>query len=233
LSLLDHPMRGELLWVLGAFSWFSRNGNARAAELIEKRWSKGMALRSAQASASAWALDMIGQSQKQPTKRGPGRYSVRNRSSGFAVVVLRSAAELAEEGRVMDHCVGSYAHDVMHGRCLIFGVRWNGQRVATLEVRKGGRREYPHQIVQLQGPGNTKVPPEIRGRINSWFLQHVSNPVAGAMSDLELVSMDERKWAEFLAPYREAVSTAFEGECVPAPQYVKNAALLLQQENRW
>lgn len=73
-------------------------------------------------------------------------------------VPLRSAAQLAEEGRVMRHCVAGYAQEVMQGLSFIYSVRRDGARVATLELRKDFNGHGSSlRAAQLKGPRNSAV----------------------------------------------------------------------------
>ncbi len=57
--------------------------------------------------------------------------------------------ELLQEGRAMSHCVGTYLDSCLFGHCTIWSVRKNGERLATLELRK------EKQIAQIRGKCNT------------------------------------------------------------------------------
>ncbi|MEO1280420.1 MAG: PcfJ domain-containing protein [Pseudomonadota bacterium] len=233
LSLLDHPLRPAVIWLLAAFAWASRNDQAAGFNSINKRWSKGTALKTAQRAAAEWALRLIAEAERQPAKRGPGRYSLRNRQAGYAVVVLQTAAELNEEGRLMNHCVGTYANEVARGHCLIFGIRRDGHRVATMEVRCSRNPEALPHIAQLQGPGNSRVSAEVRERVRMWLLQHASDPVGGADTDAGTLLTDPKKWRALWAPHQDAVPAAFPGGQVPKPSEVRHVAMLLQQMAGW
>lgn len=54
----------------------------------------------------------------------------------YTLAALRSGKALAEEGRAMHHCVGSYARDVIEGKSRIYSIRnRENERVATMELR--------------------------------------------------------------------------------------------------
>ncbi|MEO1205359.1 MAG: PcfJ domain-containing protein [Pseudomonadota bacterium] len=222
------PARFEAIWLLAAFAFASQNVEAGGHAGIAKRWSKGMTLRTAQSAASEWAVRLIRQAERQPVKRGPGRYSMRNRQAGFAIVVLQTAEELDEEGRLMDHCVGTYGRDVALGYCMIFGIRQDGQRIATMEVQPSRKPDGLPQIAQLQGPGNSRVSTEIWERARMWLLQHASNPVAGSDVDPAQVMTDDAKWRALWAPHVAAVPAAFPNGQLPRPHDIRHAAMLLQ-----
>jgi hypothetical protein len=56
----------------------------------------------------------------------------------FTVTELLSSRELADEGRAMHHCVGSYTHSCASGRCAIYALRVDAgqglERRLTIEV---------------------------------------------------------------------------------------------------
>jgi len=55
----------------------------------------------------------------------------------YEVVVLASAADLVEEGRLLDHCVGGYYDICRRGDTQILSMREDGRRVATVELTLG------------------------------------------------------------------------------------------------
>ncbi|MGB3390343.1 MAG: PcfJ domain-containing protein [Pseudaminobacter sp.] len=61
----------------------------------------------------------------------------RSACGSYQLVVLSSAADLVEEGRVLDHCVGGYYAICRRGDTQILSMRENGNRIATLELTLG------------------------------------------------------------------------------------------------
>jgi hypothetical protein len=83
-----------------------------------------------------------------------------------AIQPLRTAAELREEGEVMQHCVGSYDGKVLRGECHVYRVL-EPER-ATLALRwQSSRRQW--EIAQLRGTGNRAVGFETRRAIRDWL----------------------------------------------------------------
>ena len=62
---------------------------------------------------------------------------------------LSRVSDISEEGRVMDHCVGSriYIEKAVNGSCYIFHLDYQDQ-AATVEVDRWGN------VVQANGPSN-------------------------------------------------------------------------------
>ena len=72
---------------------------------------------------------------------------------------LVSPHAIAMEGAAMHHCVGSYSHSCVNGEYMVFSLRQNGKRYATIgleliEPRPGGRR---WDLQQMHGPCNRPV----------------------------------------------------------------------------
>jgi hypothetical protein len=85
----------------------------------------------------------------------------------FVIVELLDSAELQAEGRVMRHCVSSYAGSCVSGHCAIFSLRRDcGQgleRRATIEVMPPMR-----SIVQVRGRLNAIPGPVEQRIIRAW-----------------------------------------------------------------
>ena len=80
----------------------------------------------------------------------------------YAFQALTTAAQLAEEGEVLNHCVGIFAGECLGGGMRIYSVRErkSGLRVGTFSValveEESGRRYWDYD--QISGPRNAEVP---------------------------------------------------------------------------
>jgi len=79
------------------------------------------------------------------------------------ITQLTTYGELVEEGRTMQHCVASYVHSCQRGRCGIFGLRFAGRPVLTLEVSADG------VVVQARGRHNRPMSATERHWVNHWL----------------------------------------------------------------
>lgn len=61
----------------------------------------------------------------------------RSACGSYELVVLSSAADLVEEGQLLDHCVGGYYAICRRGDTQILSMRENGRRITTLELTLG------------------------------------------------------------------------------------------------
>ena len=97
-------------------------------------WHRDLAeMRSAATAAATW-----GPSGFAPFAHEEGEDDGRR---AYEVAELLTAQELLEEGRVMNHCVASYANDCASGRSSIWSLRKRIEsgrvvRLATVEVRR-------------------------------------------------------------------------------------------------
>jgi hypothetical protein len=81
---------------------------------------------------------------------------------GVEFVHLNSAFALQEEGSAMHHCVGSYSDYIRMGRMVIFSVRKDGKRIATLSYSESARMRDEGLLLfwethQFLGPCNTPI----------------------------------------------------------------------------
>jgi hypothetical protein len=67
----------------------------------------------------------------------------------WTVTEVLTGKELADEGRILHHCVYSYAGSINSRRTSIWSLRANGQRVMTIEVANSS-----HTVVQYRGKHN-------------------------------------------------------------------------------
>ena len=79
--------------------------------------------------------------------------------------LLTTPAELVEEGRFMDHCVGGYASSVEEGECLILSIASTHGR-STVEIRW---EEDGWWVSQHKGYHNTPPPPRHEALLEAWL----------------------------------------------------------------
>lgn len=140
----------------------SMKGRSFQSLLRQVRVWHGQLSRSPEAKGIAWSpcgirgLDRV--------EGEPGR------QRRFVVLELLTSADLQEEGRVMRHCVYSYASSCARGRCAIFSLRVDeGKglvRQTTIEVTPSARA-----VVQARGRLNNR-PGAVELRIlRAWAVQ--------------------------------------------------------------
>ena len=72
------------------------------------------------------------------------------------MLALSSAADLVEEGRILDHCVGGYYDICRRGDTQILSLREAGRRAATIEVQLGRESDdLTFEIGQVKARRNT------------------------------------------------------------------------------
>jgi PcfJ-like protein len=191
---------------LAIFAWYSGKKDVRGSRLMVKPWNKQMQFKAAVLQMSAWYDRVVTDLCRYDTRRGPGRYSRRKRGNGYSMVPLRSAAELDEEGQIMENCVGSYSGMVAERECLIYSVRRGSTRVATLEVRGERDMRGSPRIAQLEGPGNTRAAPVIWTAVNNWLAEQDPS-FLGHTASIAFDSVDATRWKALWMPYVSAKGT--------------------------
>ena len=219
------PLHGQCnpLRPLAAFAWVSRHDHGLAREFIDKPWQPSMRFEKSVTAMQIW-LDRVAQEfrPKRP-RRGPGRYSQRD-PAGLRMVPLRTGPQLRDEGRAMNHCVGTYAHMVAHGECLIFSVRDGERRFATVELRRKGRNG-PYVVAQLQGPGNSRVSEAVWHFVQGWTKRFEADPGLAFGSGESGFKIREAAWQDLFGAYNAAKC---DNALTAAPQTLEQ--LLLEAE---
>ena len=109
----------------------------------------------------AVAANMSGPEYEFPEPWCPG-----GESGGFDIVPITNSSELYREGKLMHHCVGTYADRVLFGASYVFSVRKDNDRIATLELIKNGASV---EIGQLRGACNSQAPKDVVRAVKSWL----------------------------------------------------------------
>lgn len=82
----------------------------------------------------------------------------------WRLVELLTSSELAAEGAVQGHCVGSYSERCARGDSAIFQVRRGEEdRRATIEVHPPSKR-----LIQVRGRFNSHPEPEVAAAVHQW-----------------------------------------------------------------
>ncbi len=84
--------------------------------------------------------------------------------NGYIIFPLLSPIELYDEGKMMEHCVGSYTDRVANGKCAIFSVRKLEditKPLATIEVQ--GKK-----VIQVRAKKNKQPSDDVSKFVRSW-----------------------------------------------------------------
>ncbi len=122
----------------------------------------------------------------------------RSACGSHELVVLSSAADLVEEGRLLDHCVGGYYAICRRGDTQILSLRENGKRIATLELTLG-----PDLGVLALAVGQFKA------YRNSTPPAHLHDPLRAFLRDVR--NGDHPVNAARLAHYRKKMRDVWDG----------------------
>lgn len=114
------------------------------------------------------------------------------------VVALTRPAELAEEGRVMGHCAGTYIQNCLNGYSYLFSVRTpDDMHMATGELRfrpRGVSGRFQIVVVQLKGPGN-KYPSSQATKGFHAFMRFLDTDAGQArIAQVVAIMTKARKW---------------------------------------
>ncbi|WP_375172008.1 PcfJ domain-containing protein [Marinobacter sp.] len=77
---------------------------------------------------------------------------------------IGSANQLIDEGKVMEHCIGTYVNKALSGRSLLFRVLLKER--ATLELRE---RDNNIEMVEVKKKNNERVDDDTNERIQKWI----------------------------------------------------------------
>jgi hypothetical protein len=184
---------------LAAYVWYSRETETPAHRLIAKPWHERMSFQTAVEETRYWLERIV-------IEYCLGREGVRSdwrrnsSCSGYRFVQLATAEALREEGDAMHHCVRSYWGDVAAGACLIFSVRRDGKRVATLEVIRASSSLRDVMIGEFRGMANSDPDRETIRAAQAWIARQGEYPMAAEVAVTQIPFHCSR-WRRIWEPY--------------------------------
>jgi len=84
----------------------------------------------------------------------------------YSIIAVKELLDLVKEGRVLNHCVGSYVDSVSNGNEYILFLRKNDNvdiPFYTIDVTPDGK------VRQIHGKGNCSITKEIKPFIDKWI----------------------------------------------------------------
>ena len=84
----------------------------------------------------------------------------------YSIIAVKELLDLVKEGRLLNHCVGSYVDSVSNGREYILFLRKNNNidiPFYTIDVTPDGK------VRQIHGKGNCSITKEIKPFIDKWI----------------------------------------------------------------
>lgn len=161
-EVLDLPP--HILKASSGLSW--RAPRELGAALVTRRFHPDMSLKTVLQLSDEWheAIAMAqpeGQDVTFPPPWLPG-----GEVEGFEVVPITTGADLWMEGRAMRHCVATLKAEVLGGARYIYSLRRDGERVATFEMLRQGKKAV---LGQIRGHCNANVPKEVEAAVRKWL----------------------------------------------------------------
>lgn len=200
--LEERGLTKEHFATLAAYAWHSSSRSTRAGRLILVPWHGEMAFDSALCSARAW-LNRV----RLVLQLKPGvvvdPWLTPGVALGMDFVPLLTAGDLLDEAAGMRNCADQFAERLVREKCRLFGLRRNGERIATLEIGQHVRETGVLDILQLKGRANAQASAEAWRAAHTWLAQQKSllrQPVLAADDR----RYDARTWTILMRPYRTA-----------------------------
>lgn len=194
------PLETSLLTPLILYAWHAARTDGPLASINPTPWSQQFGMPRALSETEAWLsrlhmLTLCGTYPVTDCWFEPGS------AGGYDFVPITTFDELIAERIVMRNCLHTYVDRLADGTCRVFAVKQNGRSVATLELNRHG--EGVIHVAQLKGPGNVKVPVDIRAAALEWSESQDDRLIAPVrrMSDASAT----QRIRKLLKPYRDAI----------------------------
>ncbi|MFA5719073.1 MAG: hypothetical protein WC952_15295 [Desulfobulbaceae bacterium] len=102
----------------------------------------------------------------------PGLETANDNTVSWGIFPLKNGMELLREGVEMDHCIATYAHDIVaaNGELYAYHVQMPGRPPATVLIRRNSLHGTS-RVQEIRGHGNTPVDPGIELFVNDWLVR--------------------------------------------------------------
>ena len=173
------------LRLISLWAWFSCQPTTFGHRLIERPWTPAMHLDAAATAAKDWRT-MIDLHVRLGDEPIADMWVQPGHMSGYDFVPLNSVSAITEESEAMRNCVKTYSNGVAHDRLRLWSVRRNGERVATLSLRRSASRlgDPLPSIDELECVENTAAAREVWWAARQWLQTH----------DLLRIDTEPRRW---------------------------------------
>jgi hypothetical protein len=159
---------GCTLRVVGSFlsdiaDWACRK---TGREFITRPFTPSMSLKTTIELSADWHEAVANNLAEGPNATFPAPWLPPARLGDYEILPIEDAATLYREGHAMHHCAGTYSEAVLAGALYVYSIRRNGERTATLALRRYNNRAT---ITQLRGACNSEPPKAITAMVLRWL----------------------------------------------------------------
>ncbi len=188
----------RVLKPLSLYYWHSQNRGLD--RLLEDFWYQKMSLECAASECRYWLQEHI-QEYISGDEEILDPWLAPQKVMKHDFIPLYNQKELTEEGRLMNHCVGSYFEDIIGNTSRIFSVRLKGRHVATVEVCPKFSNPAHVEINEFKGNSNADVPKKVRHVTDYWLglFNNRPNPAPVISGKGSIYCQD--KWLRPWLPY--------------------------------
>ena len=161
--------------LLAAWAWHSLHPDTPAYPLLRTQWSDGVSLRRALEEAKAWSMRI-----DLAVALGTGiedTWFPSGICGAHEFVALARLEQFLSEAQAMNNCLDQFADHVRQGRTRVFSIRKSGRIVADIEIGPHDDDCCVPRIVQLRGPRNRRVGPEIWQAALTWLAAQEFRPL--------------------------------------------------------
>jgi hypothetical protein len=157
---------GPVLNFLSDMNDWVREAKRKKPRCITRPFSPDMSVNTVRTENELWHEAIAMRKAAKSNYKLPAPWYPAGQVNGYQIVPLDSTEELWKEGRAMHHCAGAYDYRMAAGKCYMYSVRQDDNRVATIElVRKQGKVK-PRQI---RAACNAEPSKEVKIAVRKWI----------------------------------------------------------------
>ena len=205
LARRGQPKLVQRLRLLSLWAWYSAHGGTNGHALIEHAFHPEMTVTRALWAAQRWQIELELHLDLGHAPVGDMWFAPAN-VEGYDFVPLRSETDIRAEAKAMRNCLRTYSFRVANGNVRLWSVRKDGERAATLSVKR--TQDFFVCVSEVKGPENKPVPEELLRAVQRWFFAHAEWN-ADPKTTVGRAALSRESWRALFRPYW------VEKQCIP------------------
>ncbi len=172
---VNTAMSEERQLLMAAWAWFSSNPQCEAARLLRVPWTPQVGAKRALEEFNVWVqrialADWLAHGAIKP-------WILDGSALGFRFVTLRSVDDFIETSDTLDNCLDRYADRMRLGDTTVAAISKNSKLIGCIEIGRHDVEPTMPIVVQVRGPRNRSVTPDVWQAAYAWIGQTPIEPL--------------------------------------------------------
>jgi hypothetical protein len=190
------PLTELTLCHLAAWAWHSSRADLPAGRLVRRPWHPDIGIKRAIEEAIVWRRRIA--LAAAIAARRPSPWISGGSTGTVEVVPLVTVEDFLAEAAAMDNCLDQFAERIETGLSWVYSIRRDGKPLADVEIGLTDHAVGVPTVLQLRGPRNRQLPPEMWRIVYAWL---AASALPVVLPERVRASVLKRQRSRLWAPY--------------------------------